>query len=36
MDLDLPELDIVEDVAEIMNDELPPNKVISEEEHQKY
>ena len=35
MDLDLPELDIIEDVAEIMNDEIPPNNVISEEEHQK-
>ena len=33
MDLDLPELDIVEDVAEVMNDEPPPNKVLSEEEH---
>ena len=35
MDLDLPELDIVEDVAEVMNDEPPPNKVLSEEEHLK-
>ena len=35
MDLDLPVLDIVEDVAEVMNDEPPPNKVISEEEHLK-
>ena len=33
MDLDLPELDIVEDVAEVMNDEPVPNKVLSEEEH---
>jgi len=35
MDLDLPELDIVEDVAEVMNDEPVPNKVLSEEEHLK-
>lgn len=35
MDLDLPELDIIEDVAEVMNDEPPPNKVLSEEEHLK-
>ena len=35
MDLDLPQLDIVEDVAEVMNDEPPPNKVLSEEEHLK-
>lgn len=38
MDLDLPVLDIVEDIAEVMGDESdeePPQKVISEEEHQK-
>ena len=35
MDLDLPELDIVEDVAEIMDDEPVTNKVLSEEEHLK-
>lgn len=35
MDLDLPELDIVEDVAEVMNDEPVPNKVLSEEDHLK-
>tara|TARA_R110002012_G_scaffold74803_4_gene189490 strand:- start:2585 stop:3298 length:714 start_codon:yes stop_codon:yes gene_type:complete len=37
MDLDLPELDIVEDIAEIMDDEgeSVPQKIISEDEHQK-
>ena len=38
MDLDLPVLDIVEDIAAVMSDESdeePPQKVISEEEHQK-
>lgn len=36
MDLDLPTLDIVEDIAEVMDDELTIEKIPTEEEHIKH